>query len=131
MPIIPKRVEIKNADIELAIEQLLLKPVGISDVSLSSQIRGGRLMRSPFHAHIGATSFHGYLAPSGGATDVVFEIDGNDKDSGNRLQDLFSTAVRWAGSAAVIPMQWLFKQELSAKGAEDCRHSNKHAPTPP
>jgi hypothetical protein len=115
MPILPKRIEIKNANIELAMEQLLIKPVEITDVSLSSQIRGGRLMRSPFHGHIGTSSFQGYLDPSGAATDVVFEFEGNNGDAGNRLQELFSTAARWAGSAAVVPLQWLFERELSAK----------------
>lgn len=124
MPVLPEPVEIRNADIRLALEHLILKPVEITDVSLSSHIRGGRLMRSPFHAHIGTTSFTGYLDPSGAATDVVFEIEGNDKDSGSMLKDIFSTAVRWAGSVAVVPMEWLFKKELTAKGTEDCRARN-------
>ena len=86
-------------------------------------------MRSPFLAHIGATSLSGYLDPSGTATDVVFEIEGNDKESGSLLENLFSSTVRWAGSAAVIPLQWLFKKELSAKGADDCR--SRISGTPP
>jgi uncharacterized protein involved in outer membrane biogenesis len=131
MPILPRRIEINNADIKLTSEKLHLKPVDISDVYLSSQIRGGKWMRSPFHAQIGATSFTGYLDPSGTATDVVFEIEGNDRNSGDRLQDLFSTAVRWAGSAAVIPMQWLFKKELSSKGADDCRARISRTPKHP
>jgi len=131
MPILPKRVEIRNADIELAIEHLLIKPVEITEVSLSSQIRAGMMMRSPFHAHIGATSFQGYLDPSGAATAVVFELEGNDHASGNRLRDLFSTAVRWAGSAAVVPLQWLFKKELSTKGRDDCRDSSSRTPAHP
>jgi hypothetical protein len=128
MPILPKRVEIKNADIELAIEHLLIKPVEITEVALSSQIRGGKTRRSPFHAHIGTTGFQGYLDPSGAATDVVFELEGKDHDSGNRLNDLFSTAVRWAGSAAVVPLQWILNKGLSAKGTDDCRDSISRTP---
>jgi uncharacterized protein involved in outer membrane biogenesis len=131
MPILPRQVEIKNADIKLAIEEILIKPVEFRDVSLSTRIRGGTFTQSPFHVHIGTTSFQGYLDPSGEATDVVFEFEGNDRDSGNRLKDLFSTAVRWAGSAAVVPLQWLLKRELSAKGANDCRDSSRRPPDHP
>jgi len=128
MPVLPREIRIRNADIKLAMEHILIKPVEFTDVSLSSQIRGGKLMRSPFHAHIGTTSFQGYLDPSGAATDVVFNFENNDKDSGNRLNNLFSTAVRWAGSAAIVPLQWLLTQELSAKAADDCRDTSRRSP---
>jgi len=131
MPLLPRRIKIRNADIRLTLEQLLLKPVKISDISLSSQIRSGKLRRSPFHALIGATRLTGYLDPSGAATDVVFEIEGNDKESGSLLENLFSSAVRWAGSAAVVPLQWLFKEELSASGADMCRPRNSGTPPSP
>jgi hypothetical protein len=131
MPVLPRPVELRNADIKLAIEHILIKPVDFTDVSLSSRIRGGRLMRSPFHARIGTSSFTGYLDPSGAATDVVFNFEGNDKDSGNRLNDLFSTAVRWAGSAAVVPLQWLLKHELSARGTGDCSARTRRTPNHP
>jgi uncharacterized protein involved in outer membrane biogenesis len=131
IPLLPRRIEIRNADIRLTSEKLLLKPVEITDASLSSQIRRGKLMRSPFHAHIGGNHFTGYLDPSGAATDVVFDIGGNNKDSGSLLKNLFSTTVRWAGSAAIIPMQWLFKRELSAKSADNCRARNNHTPNHP
>jgi hypothetical protein len=131
MPLLFRRIKIRNADIRLTLEQLLLKPVEISDISLSSQIRGGKLMRSPFHAHIGSTSLTGYLDPSGAATDVVFEIERNDKESGNLLENLFSSAVRWVGSAAVVPLQWLFKKELSTRGADECRPRTSGTPPSP
>gem|GEM_PF-2402789 len=131
IPLLPRRIDIRDADIRLTSEKLLLKPVEITDASLTSQIRRGKLMRSPFHAHIGGTRFTGYLEPSGAATDIVFEIDGNDKDSGSLLNNLFSTTVRWAGSAAVIPIQWLFKRGLSAKSADDCRARINHTPSHP
>jgi hypothetical protein len=131
IPLLPRRIEIRNADIRLTSEKLLLKPVEITDASLSSQIRRGKLMRSPFHAHIGGNHFTGYFDPSGAATDVVFDVEGNDKDSGSLLKNLFSTTVRWAGSAAIIPMQWLFKRELSAKSADNCRARNNHTPNHP
>jgi hypothetical protein len=128
MPVFPAPVEIGNADIKLTIEKILIKPVEITDVSLFSRIRGGKFMQSPFHAHIGSTSFQGYLDSSGEATDVVFKFEENDKDSGNALEDLFSNAVRWAGSAAIVPLQWLFERELSAKGTDDCRNSSRRSP---
>ncbi len=128
MPVLPREIRIRNTDIKLAMDHILIKPVELTDVSLSSQIRGGKLMRSPFHAQIGTTSFQGYLDPSGAATDVVFKFENNDKDSGNRLNSLFSTAVRWAGSAAIVPLQWLLKQELSARAVDDCRDTSRRSP---
>ena len=131
MPILPKRVEIKNADIELAIEHLLIKPVEITEVSLSSQIRGGKTMRSPFHARIGATGFQGYLDPSGAATDVVFKLEGNDQ----RFRKHAARPVQHRGAlgrdAAVVPLQWLLNKGLSAKGTDDCRDSISRTPDHP
>jgi hypothetical protein len=131
MPLLPRRIGISNADISLTAERLSLKPVEITDASLTSQIREGKLRRSPFHAHIGGTRFTGYLEPSGAATDMVFEIDKNDKDSGSLLNTLFSTTARWAGSAVVVPLQWLFNRELSAMSVDNCPTSINNPPKHP
>lgn len=128
MPILPKPVEIMNTDINMTMDHLLTRPIEFTDVSLSTQIRAGKAMHSPFHAHVGPTGFQGYLDPSGAVTNVVFELEREDDDSGNRLRDLYSAALRWVGSAAIVPLQWLFKKELSAEGADDCRDDASRKP---
>jgi uncharacterized protein involved in outer membrane biogenesis len=128
MPVLPRPVEIHDADIRLGIARILLKPVDITDVSLFGRLRAGSLQRSPFHAGIGTTGFHGYLEPSGAVTDVVFEVDEHDSDSGNRLHELFSSAVEWAGSVAIVPLQWLFEHKLSGDGRDVCTDAKGGAP---
>jgi hypothetical protein len=128
MPVLPRPVEIPDADIRLGIARILLKPVDITDVSLSAGLRAGSLQRSAFHAGIGTTGFHGFLEPSGAVTDVVFELDEHDSDSGNRLQELFSSALEWAGSVAIVPLQWLFEHKLSADGRDVCTDAKGGSP---
>jgi len=103
IPVLPRRVAINNADIELTIEHILLKLVDITEVSLSARIRDRRLLRSPFHTHIGNASFQGYLDPATAETAVVFENEDYDSAAGGRMDKLFSSAVRWVGSTAGWP----------------------------
>jgi hypothetical protein len=79
------------------------------------------MQRSPFHAHVGGTSFQGYLNPENAETAVVFENEDNEDGSGGRLNKLFSDAVRWAGSNAIVPLRWLLERRLVAGGSADCR----------
>ena len=128
MPVLPRPVELPDADIRLGIARILLKPVDITDVNLSGRLRAGSLLRSHFHARIGTAGFHGYVEPSGAVTDLVFEVDEHDSDSGNRLHELFNSAVEWAGSVAIVPLQWLFEQKLSADGRDVCPDAKGGAP---
>jgi hypothetical protein len=121
MPVLPGRVEIVNADIDLAIAQILLEPVDITEVSLAARIRDGRLQRSPYHAHIGYAGFQGYLDPTTAETGVVFENEDEDAVAGGRLDKLFSSAVRWAGNTAIIPMRWIFRKRFPAGDSTGCR----------
>jgi len=121
MPVLPRRVEITNADIDLNIAQILLKLVDINDVSLSARIREGRLQRSPFYAHIGNAGFKGYLDPTTAETGVVFESEDNESAAGGRMDKLFSSAVRWVGNNAVIPLRWIFRKTFSAGASADCQ----------
>jgi len=121
IPVLPGRIEIVNADIDLAIAQILLDPVDITDVSLSARIREGRLQRSPFHMHIGYAGFQGYLDPTTAETGMVFENEDYNSAAGGRLDKLFSSAVRWVGNTAVVPMRWIFRKKFSAGDATDCQ----------
>ena len=95
---------------------------------LFGRLRAGSLQRSHFHARIGTAGFHGYLEPSGAVTDLVFEVDEHDSDSGNRLHELLSSTLEWAGSVAIVPLQWLFEQKLSADGRDVCPDAKGGAP---
>ena len=121
MPVLPARLEIINADIDLDIAHILLSLMDISEVSLTAEIRNGRLQRSPFHAHIGNASFRGYLDPASAETGVVFEDEDDDNAAGGRMGKLFSSAVRWAGSNAVVPLRWIFRKKFSGGDPAECR----------
>jgi hypothetical protein len=121
IPVLPGRVEIVNADIDLAIAQVLLEPVDITEVSLSARIRAGQLQRSPFHTHIGYVSFQGYLDPTIAETGVIFENEDADNAAGGRLDKLFSSAVRWVGNTAIVPMRWIFRKKFPAGDSSGCQ----------
>jgi len=121
MPVLPRRVEIINADIDLNIAQILIKLVDITEVSLSARIREGVLQRSPFYAHIGNADFKGYLDPATAETGVVFENEDYDSAAGGRMDKLFSSAVRWVGRNAIVPMRWIFREKFSAGDSADCQ----------
>ena len=69
---------------------------------------------------IGNASFRGYLDPATAETGVVFENEGDAEAAGKRMGNLFSSAVRWAGSNAIVPLRWMFKKKLSAGDDTDC-----------
>jgi hypothetical protein len=121
IPVLPRRVEIINANIDLAIEHILLELVDITEVSLSARIREGRMQRSPFHAHIGNASFQGYLDPATTEIAVVFENEDDGSAAGGGMDKLFSSAVRWVGSTAVVPLRWVFRKKFSAGNSADCQ----------
>jgi hypothetical protein len=121
IPLLPRRVEIINADVDLAIAHILFKPMDISDVSLAARIREGKLRPSTFHAHVGAASFEGYLDPTVAETAVVFENEDYGGADGGRMGQLFSSAVRWVGSFAIVPLRWIFMKNVSVGDTADCQ----------
>ena len=121
IPVLPRRVEIVNADIDLSIAHILLELVDITDVSLSSRIREGGLQSSTFHAHVGAASFQGYLDPTTAETTMVFENEDYGSADGGRMDELFGNAVRWVGSIAIVPLRWIFMKNVSVGDSADCK----------
>jgi hypothetical protein len=126
MPVLPARVEILNADVDLTIAHILFTLVDITEVSLSARLREGKLQRSPFHAHIGNTNFQGYLDPETTQTTVVFEED-DDSDAG-QMDTPLSRMLHWAGKTAVVPLRWIFRKTFSA-GEVDCQVQDVKAGT--
>jgi hypothetical protein len=121
MPVLPRRIEIINADIDLNVAHILHKLVDIAEVSLSVRLREGELRRSPFHARIGNASFQGYLDPAAAETAMVFENEDDDGAAEGRMDKLFSSAMRWVGSAAVVPLRWIFRKGSFAGDSADCQ----------
>jgi len=121
MPILPGRVEIINADVDLSIAHIQLQPIDISDVSLAARIREGKLQPSRFHTHVGVASFQGYLDPTVAETVVVFENEDYGGADGGRMGQLFSSAVRWVGSFAIVPLRWIFMKNISVGDTADCQ----------
>ena len=125
LPVLPRRIEITNADIDLTIEHILLKLMAIAEVSLSARIKDGGLQRSPFHAQFGSAGFQGYLEPTAAGVTVVFE---NERDgAGGRLDKLFSSAVRWVGNTAVVPLRWVVGKTFSAAEDTGCQAQDANA----
>jgi hypothetical protein len=127
MPVLPARVEIINADVDLTMAHVLLKLVNITDVSLSAQLREGKLQRSPFNVQIGGTRFQGYLDPESTQTTVVFEEEDGDSDAG-QMDTLLSRMLYWAGKTTVVPLRWIFRKTFSA-GEADCQVQDVKAGT--
>ncbi len=121
LPVLAQQVEITNADIDVAIEHLPLKPLDITDVSLLARIREGRLQRSAFHAHLGGARLRGYLDPTTDGTTVVFENGNDETAASGRLSKLFSDALRWAGSSAMVPLRWFIEKKLFAADPAECQ----------
>lgn len=121
MPVLSKPVEIINADIELAIAHIPLKMADISDISLFARIREGGLQRSPFQAQLGNVSFQGFLDPAAAETAVVFENVDYEGSAGERMDKLFSSAVRLVGNSAVVPLRWIFSKRFSDGDSADCQ----------
>ena len=120
IPVLPRRVDIVNADIDLSMARILLDLMDMTDVSLSAQIRAGVPQPSTFHAHVGGASFQGYLDPKTAGTAVVFEGEDYGSADGGRMDTLFSSAVRWVGSVAIVPLRWIFMKNISAGDPADC-----------
>ena len=127
MPVLPARVEIINADVNLTMAHVLLKLVNITDLSLSAQLREGKLQRSPFNVQIGDTRFQGYLNPETAQTTVVFEKEDGDSDAG-QVDTLLSKMLFWAGKTTVVPLRWIFRKTFSA-GEADCQVQDVKAGT--
>jgi hypothetical protein len=127
LPILPKPVAVVSADIELGIAHILFKMVDISDVLLSARIRQGRLQHSPFHAQLGNASFQGYLDPTAEETTVVFENVDYDSPAGERMDKLFSSAVRLVGNSAVVPLRWIFSKKVAEDDLQDCQRQGVEA----
>lgn len=62
MPILPHQFELKDADIEIAVGRLRMRPVDITGISLAAKVRNGRVESAPFTATMANAGFKGYFS---------------------------------------------------------------------
>ncbi len=90
MPILPTQLEITDADIDINIKRVVLEPSDITNVSLSSRIRNGKVNESPFQASIGETMFTGYMSldMTGDVPEIILNLKSNHVNIGTLLDRL-------------------------------------------
>ena len=62
LPILPKGVNLADADIDVGVTRIALKPAAVTDITFSGRIRDGRMQPSPFGAKFADTEFSGAMA---------------------------------------------------------------------
>ncbi len=62
VPILPNGIEIFDSDIDIAIARIKMEPVDVTDIALSSKIRGGYVDEAPLTATFGGARFEGRFA---------------------------------------------------------------------
>jgi uncharacterized protein involved in outer membrane biogenesis len=90
VPILPERVSLEDADVEVSIRRIRVSPSDVTDLTFSSRIRDGLVAPSPFEATVGDTRFSGKLALDlrGSTPQAEFTVASNEADVGALLADL-------------------------------------------
>jgi uncharacterized protein involved in outer membrane biogenesis len=90
MPIMPQKVEFKDADIDLAINRIQLRKLDITGFFLTSRIRDGWVEKSPFQAVVKDVQFKGQLSLDlrSDLPEFEFKIDSSRVDIGMLLAGL-------------------------------------------
>jgi len=60
-PILPERVSIRDADLEIRVDRMDLDPTDVTGLAFSARIRDSRVTRAPFAARYGGVDFRGEL----------------------------------------------------------------------
>ena len=90
MPIIPQKIELDDADIDIGIDRIGLRAFDIKALSLSSRIRDGQVKNSPFKATANKVQLKGQLSLDLRTTvpEFRFKIDTTRVDIGLLLAEL-------------------------------------------
>jgi len=62
LPILPQGIDLTDADVQVRVARVNMKPADVTDVSFTGRIREGKMDPSPFAARIADTAFSGALA---------------------------------------------------------------------
>jgi uncharacterized protein involved in outer membrane biogenesis len=90
MPIMPRKVEFNDADIDLGINRIQLRNFDITEFSITSRIRDGWVEKSPFQAAVKDVQFKGHLSVDlrSEVPEFKFKIDSSKVDIGMLLAGL-------------------------------------------
>ncbi len=90
IPILPKGIDLTDADIEVRVRQVGRPPAEVTDASFIGRIRGGRMEASPFAAKIAGTPFSGAVALDlrGQVPEATLWVAANDVDVGQLTRNL-------------------------------------------
>lgn len=62
LPILPQGIDLTDADVQVRVKRVNMKPADVTDVSFTGRIREGKMDPSPFSARIADTAFSGAVA---------------------------------------------------------------------
>ena len=62
LPILPTGISLFDADVDVRIKQVTMRPAPLTDVSFSGRIRDGHMLPSPFSGKLAGTLFSGAMA---------------------------------------------------------------------
>ena len=90
LPILPRGIDLSDADIEVRVKQVGMEPADITDASFSGRIRNGKMDASPFAANIAGTAFSGAVALDlrGQVPEATLWVAANTVDVGKLLHNL-------------------------------------------
>ncbi|MCC6608606.1 MAG: AsmA family protein [Burkholderiales bacterium] len=90
VPLLPQSIELADADIDLAIERIVLRRTELTGVGFDARIRDGYLPPAPFRASVAAVRFDGTLGIDlrSDAPEVVVELSAVKVDVGALLRAL-------------------------------------------
>jgi uncharacterized protein involved in outer membrane biogenesis len=110
MPILPKDIQIGDADINIIVKHLVTAPTDIRDIAFTGNLRNGKIEKSPFQATVGDTLFQGQFKfdPLGDMPRAKFKLFAEKTDIGDLLSR-FEIAEGVTASAQRIDFDMLLK----------------------
>lgn len=90
IPILPKGIDLSDADIDLALQRAVLQQTDVTGVTFTGRIRGGRMEPSPFSATVAGTTFSGSAAVDlrSDVPEVSLQLGASAVDIGDMLRRL-------------------------------------------
>ena len=62
LPILPQGIDLTDADVDVGVKRIALKPAAVTDITFVGKIRDGKMVASPFSAKYADTVFSGAVA---------------------------------------------------------------------
>ena len=90
IPILPKGIDLSDADIDIKLQRAVLEQVEITAVTFTGRVRDGRMEPSPFGATVAGTSFYGSAAVDlrSDVPEVALQLGASKVDIGELLRRL-------------------------------------------